>query len=68
MPIYGLVSIRCDTECCSFKEAKEDGAPKRFEFCTGKYFASGMLTPWLESKQSVRRLGNFKRDNVFYRV
>lgn len=34
MPIFGLVSIRRDTECCSFKEGKEDGAPKlRF----GKY-------------------------------
>jgi len=53
MPIYGLVSIRCDTECCSFKEAKEDGAPKRFEFYTGECFEPRMLTPWLESRQSV---------------
>jgi hypothetical protein len=53
MPIYGLVSIRCDTECWPFKEAKEDGAPKRFEFCTAECPEPRMLTPWLESTRFV---------------
>ncbi len=45
-------SIRCDTECCSFREAKEDGATKSFEVCTGERFELRMLTPWLESRRT----------------